>query len=510
MVNWWFWSWAGAATQAGANKLRARKQAARWWLHQLSTGPAYVAPVEVPGSEGTLWRLDIRDYGWNAAARRAVSLREPYTREPHVDHGQAALLRNFIGEKRAEVVERLVSAGGREEAVTSPVVGVVRADWVFRDTLETDRSPSYYDLLYARKRFPGDHYVTEEYVEKGEREWWPGGTDPSDGRHYAAGWYRRRVRKTRRVLVRGGRVDFPKTEDEFNDFWGAKAAQDFFKRQKIDVTRGVVVPGSRDDPVRGSVVARNNRVLTFVDTPFGVWMKSFDVRRTSRAEDFIERPGEVVLGKIRQQATELLASTPPGGQTAFLADGQGKRTEIADGRFTHPRSPDTRTPDVRTAMSCVVCHAPDGGVIEPRNLFKDFLKSGVDLNVKDRALRNQIRAFFLEWEHRLKGWRGPYLRLIERATSDPASGLAPLTPAALVAEFLAFRDWYDDPVTPEQAAHELGVPTEELKRYAASVKSGRAGALAQGMDTPREVWERDLYLRLALALAHKHRREVAP
>lgn len=421
-----------------------------WWLHQLSTGPDVVRPAEVPGSGGLLWSIDLRDYGWNAAAWRAVALREPYCREPWVLHDEAEALRELISEK------------GQEQNGTIHVLGLVRADWLFRESIESDRSPTYYDLLYARQRFE--------------------------------------LKKT----------NFPANEIDWNEFFGIKEVQAFLARQKIDVTRGAIVAGSRDDPARGSIVARNNRVVTILPTPYGVAMKTFDVAKTADGKDYIEFPGEVAVGKIPFDAGELLASLPNGGQAGLLINGQGIRTEVAPTTFAHNKA-DARFVDVRTMMGCVTCHAPDGGLIPPRDQFAEVLKDGIDLKVKDRVQRNKIRAFFLDWQEAVKGWQRPYLRLVERTTADRA-GKA-LAAGLLVREFLAFRNWYDDPVTSRQAARELGLAEPELRLLASVSPKARLLQLTQGKAVPRDTFEANVFRELGLLLdasRHPEKRPVVP
>lgn len=426
-------------------RLAGAQAVMRWWLNQLSTAPAMALPAVVPGSAGLLWAVDLRDYNWNAAAWRAVAQREPYFREPWIDAAAARLLRIRIDERA------VVARDG-----TVHVIAVVRADWLFRESVESARSPTYYDLLFARQRF-----------------------GPK------------------------ARAGFPKDEDDWNEFFGIKDVAAFLAKQEIDVRRGAVVAGSRDDPIRGSIVARQNRVVQILPIPTGVALKTFDVKRTAGDTDFIEKVPEIAVGKIKFDAGELLASLPNGGQAGLLINGEGKRIEFATGEFVHPKGPDTRNPDVRTMMGCVSCHAPDGGLIPPRDMFTQLLKDGVDLKVKDREVRNRIKAFFLGWEDDVKGWQQPYYRLLARSTADPLAGTKGLAPATLVKEFLAFRDAYDDPVTPAQAALEAGYPVTEFRLAVSRSVKARLGQLAAGKAVPREAFERDAFRESLLLLAAK-------
>lgn len=430
------------------DRVRAWQAVCVWWLNQLSTEQAVARPAAVPGSGGLLWSLDLRDYRWNARGWRQVARREPYTREPWVDAGAARLLRLLAGE------ESRASADG-----TVPLVVLVRADWLFRETLESARSDSYYDLLFAARRFP-------------------------DGKEA---------------------VDFPRDEGDWNDFFGIADAAAFLARQKLDVRVGAVVAGSRDDPKGGSIVARQNRVVVILPTPYGVALKTFDAKRTAGDTDYLEKVAEVAVGKIKFDAGELLASLPNGGQAGLLIDGAGKRLEFATGEFVHPKGPDTRNPDVRTMMGCVVCHAPDGGLIPPRDAFRELLREGVDLKIKDREAANRVKAFFLRWDAKVKGWQAPYLALVADCTADPVTGKG-MTAVALVKECLSFRDWYDDPVSPAQAACELGHPQAETRAACAKSVKARLAQLAAGKSVPREAFERGAYREAALLLSAKEYR----
>lgn len=497
--HWRFISWHAIAINSG---LRLWQRAMRWWLAQMSTGPAYIAPVSVPGTHGLLWQLDLRDYRWNASAWRAVALREPYTRAVvdefgrfvGVDIHQIDLLQRFIGEKRFRVTERLLVNGIRKDVDTFPAIGVVRADWLFRETLETDRSPSYYDLLYARKRFPRVNPEPETYTERVPQTV---RQQVYDARYGGYVWHEytsyttvTRTRPAKPVDQRRAAVDFPKTRKDWDDFWGVSAIRDYAKKVKFDLRYGAVVPGSRDDPRGGSIVARNNRVVAFWSTGA---LETIDVARTKRGEDFVEQPVEVSLDQIEGDNGEFLAPLPNGGQAALLI-AANRRVEFATGRFVHPKFADQRNPDVRTPQ-CFVCHAASGGVIAPRNLFDEYARAGIELKINSRVKRNQVRAFMLNWEHRLAGWQAPYLRLIERATFD-VDARKPLTPQELIKEMLALRNWYDDPVSAAQAAWELGLPKEVFQGAAARSTTARVLALGRGIAVPRETWERDVYLGL--------------
>lgn len=510
--------------------LETQKICSQWWIHQLSVNPDVNLPREVPGGMGFLWAIDLRDYNWNSAAWESVALRETYFVEPLVNNDQAQTLRLLIGAKQVEskVVKGLF-----------PVIGVVRADWFFRDTIESERSPSYYDLLYAKRRFinqdsgSADAEQAKEQAQEEKLPWpggvwkdgkiyppseWPGGvwegTDygqsdkwtylpsqlPKDHKLYKPFPARSFPKKGNFQFV-----DFPKNLDDWEEFYGIKQTQDFLNGQKINLTRGAVVAGSHDDPVSGSIVALNNRVISIINGPFGVATRTYDVFKTQGDKDYIEQPGEVSVQKINFDAGELLAILPNGGQAGLLINGKGERQEFADGRLTHPKFEDKRYPDVRTMMGCVVCHGKDFGFISPKDQFAEILKDGVDLKVLDREERNRIRAFFLGWQDNAEAWRHSYKKLIFRTTAnilDPKD--EGWTSAKLVSEYLFFRDTYDDPVNIERAANEIGISLEDFKLLASKSPKARLLQLVQGKSIPRETFEKDVFTEMALLLdAHR-------
>ena len=418
-------------------KLEGFRLVLRWWLLQMSFEARPGFPEEVPGSQGALWAIDLRDYGWSAAAWRAVALREPYFRLA----GDAM--------KAEDAAALMAKLGIDQDAATLHVEGIARADWLFRETIESERSQSYYDLLYSRQRFP--------------------------------------ARVLRRLPPRARR-NFPANVGEWEEAYGIKDARDFFRRQKIDPRNGAVVAGHRDDPVRGSIVTRNNRFLEVIPLAIragAVATVTYDVDETAGEKDYIEQvPKALELGKVKLKfdAQELLATLPNGGQAGFLADAKGSRLEIADNKFARdPNDPhDSR---VRTMGSCVVCHSTRSGFIEPDDMVKGNAAAGVFLKIKDRAERNRIEAYFLGWEDDIASYQRPYAGLVKLATG--------WEPSKLSKEFAAFRLWYDAPVTQEQAARETGLDRPAFRKVAKLSPKARLAQLAAGLSVPRRTWEID-------------------
>lgn len=398
-----------------------------WWLMQLSFSPSPVRLGKVD-PKGRLLVFDIRELRWNRLAWATVADRDRYMAEPAIGNPTAYGLRDLTYSNQNRF----------------GVVAVMRADFFVRDTMEAERSRSYYDLLYAEQRFGSGKFV-----------------------------------------------DFPKDENDWNQAHGIAATDDFLKKARLDVDHGAVAPGMFDDP-KGSIVTKSNRVLWFRPTPFGVAMKSFDTDTTSGETDFLERSPEISQGKVKFKAGELLATLPGGGQAALLIDGKGKRIEIAGGQFAQ-NTLDSRYSDVRTPMSCVQCHAPEHGLIPPRNLVDEIGKAGIDTKIYDKQQAIRYRQFFLGFERKYLLWQAPGKALTEQLGKRPAAWYAK--------KLLDIRDAYDAPVTPEIAAMEVGVPIQQFKVAASYSPGVRLQQLLQGKTVPRATWERDTYNEAARLLA---------
>lgn len=478
-------------------KLADAKKLMCWWIHQLSFSQNRKKPLDVPNSGGLLQVIDIRDYNWNTFAWEKVASEEPYFQEPAIDNKTAVFLRSTAGGMGLQDARKLAEKG------KYPVVTVVWAPWLFRQTIETDRSTAYYDLLFAQFRFKAKKVVNTdgwEVIEK--RVYHPGGDFhyPDDSgrisRNLAAGWYRPDLKfKKKGELVSTNEfefVDFPRNLDDWNDAFGITETAAFLKKRKLNLKHGAVVAGSLDDPVKGSIVARSNRVIEIIRGPIGYNMRTFDVASTAK-NDFLETSPEVVVAEIPFDAGEALSYLPNGGQAGLLFNAQGTRIEKADTAFAHNKV-DPRYVDVRTMMGCVVCHGPDGGFIPPQNLIEDLQHAGVTVKIKDRNQRNLYEAFFLGWQKQIDLATGPYLDLLTSCTVEQNNpddkGWDGTT---LVKNYLELRNWYDDPVTPAQAALEMGMPLEAFKQVAVKSGSARLAFAVQDVSMPREVWEKTRY-----------------
>jgi hypothetical protein len=506
-------------------RLEQDKLLLRWHLTQMTFLQGLQDPPhDVPETDGRLQWIDIRDYGWCQCAVNAVAERDFYIAEPWVDHEQAEFLRRALQvEPSPDALNgrSIQGPGGVQVRAFILATGtVLYAPQLLRDVLETDRVPSYYDLLYSAQRFPPGW--EERDFEKREivREWksatfdWPGGDyRRPDGKlfpnlkpgYYKTDW-QEDVEKVRKVKVRAPKfVDFPKDEADFDHAFGIDVAKAFAQKQQIDLDFGAVVEGGLDQPKGGSVVANHNRLLVTVQGPIGLRMETYDVKETSGIRDFAEvlifQGKEFIPGqgaRAVRDAGELLAYLPNSGQAALLVNGQNKRIEVADARFVNPQ--DLRMNiGLRTPGDCWRCHAPAGGYILPKDLVGQGLDDGIAIKFKEPAQRQRVKGFFLGWQLRAKAAQDPYLDLLQRATARP--GVKGWTGAELAKNVGDFRNFYDDPVDAARAAATVGVPVEVLKVIAADKAAvfARFKQLTQGRSIPRRTFEIDVYPNLQIA-----------
>lgn len=434
-----------------------RVKSMRFWINQLHLESGVSFATEVPGSGGLLWVIDLREFGWTRESFQAIARREPYFIEPEVDSATAILLRSLIGVD--------------QDKKTLHAEAIIRADWFFRETMESDRSPSYYDALFAKFRFGKNETKTVEVKPK-RRE--------LRQDQYGRQFYVEIPAETKQVKTNGF-VNFPKNEAEFEKVFGVDKFREFLKEFKIDTRHGAVVEGMEKGV---SIVARQNRLVERIQALVGSYYKTFDVKETAGKRDFAE-----TLNKdFEFDAGEILADTPCGGMAALLVNNKGVIVERADNRFAQDNSDLKFDATVRTPGSCFICH--EQKYIKPQNLVEDMIKAGVDILFKKKEDSVSTRAFFLDWEDKLEQEQSRFTKFIART-----SGFRPGENATLLK---AWRDEYDAPVTLEIAATEMGLTVADFKLIAINSTKARILMLVRGLTIPRTTWQKDGYPEMVL------------
>ena len=444
--------------------LTRRVKSQRFWVNNIHFEQALAFPYVVNGSEKRLYWIDLREFGWSAEDWQLVARREPYFCEP-MDSATAILLRKYIGVD--------------QDPKTLHLEAIVRADWFFRETFESDRSPSYYDLLYSRfhKRTAGTTETYDEVVTPATKDGYQTFRGP-DGRLYQQ-MVKGKPAVTRKVTksgTAGARVRFPKNENDFERVFGVDKFREILKELKIDTRHGAVVEGTEKSV---SIVARQNRLIERIQTTISEYYKTFDVKETTGKRDFAE-----TLNKdFEFDAGEILAGLPGGGMAALLVDNKGVIVETADNRFATDNSDLKYDSRVRTPGSCFICH--EQKYIKPKNLVEDLLKAGIDIKFKNKLRAIEAKGFFLDWTDKLEYEQARFEKFIIR-TSGYRAGENALA-------LKTWRDEYDAPVTRAVAAKELGLPENVFRLVGAKSTKARVLMLVQGDSIPRVTWEKDVY-----------------
>lgn len=510
----------------------------QWWLNQMSFARAvgYLQRVNA-----RLYYVNILDFRWNQKARDIVGAREPYTDAAWCDEEDVVYL-----QKTLEIEQDAALA--RQNRF--PTVGVVRATWLLRETLESARNGSYYDLLYARQRYGGitrragvgNSQKTEfvrpptvlveslagrlvevrpEQVRPGEKAYTrvPGSNVLREYRPGAEPTYSSTSRDDYKVdstaKERTG-ANFPADLKDWNDAYGIDIVKDFANQRKIDVTYGSITPGSNSDEVKGSIVALNDRLVFTIPNGYGfVSMRTFDFLETTGRKDLLERspdvPFDAEKDNLNEDAGEHLNYLPNGGQAALLTNGQKKRVEAADPQAAQNSLGKKHRATVRNPGDCIECHAPDGGYILPHNLITQMREAGVDLSIKKHRKFEKFKAFYENWEENVEPYRRAYLRLAGLATRNPLKpGDKGWTGPVLAKKYQEFMGWYDAPLKAETVAIDTGYETGLVKQAAADAaiekgpdgefKNARArlSNLAQGIPMARRTYEVDVHRQLQL------------
>lgn len=484
------------------------------WMHHMTFSQYQVELHEVPFSGGALFWTDIREWGWNQDARQAVGERDLYCAEPWIDHHTAEYLRQRLGTQLSEGAfkgrEIALFQGKTRRELILPSVAVVTATQFLRDTMETARSPSYYDLLFSQFRFKGGSRdvvkEVDDVVKVKKIIDHPGGDlkypDGTVARSVKAGryFYFQEVVQKKSIIVKGQEakfVDFPKNLAEYESAFGIDVMRKFQLDTGIDSDFGAVVRGGLADKKNGSRVSLHDRLVVTQQGRFGLHMESFDTNNPVGEQNYGEAlffgGQKYVKGKgafAKAAAGEMITYTPVGAFACFLvnrADGN-KRVEFGTNDIVAHR--DTTTMDMRVlnAHACARCHSAEGGYILPRSIHTEqSLKNVVNSKVKDPEQLQRILGFFKEQQALVEGAQRRYFALISSLTKGKWTGK---DFSAAIGNFVAD---YDDALTLEEAAASVGIPVEELMPLLVASPLNSLNALSTGTPIPRRVWEADGY-----------------
>jgi hypothetical protein len=460
-----------------------------FWINNLHLEPSVTHLRPVPDSNYLLWWFYLEEFGWNADTWERVADREPYYREPWVPPPQAQVVRSRLGTRQTSAFSLQL---------------IVRADWLYRDSVDQTRSDTYTDLLFAK--FQGGSQGVDSWREETVLVKHPGGDYlyPDDTRRIIKGVEPGDYTVHLKFRVKAGSqkaaVKFPKNLDDIDKVFGIDLIDQFIARSGIDPSQGAVVDEG------ASLVARQNRLLLTKQSPVKLGAKThrtFDVTVTAGDRDFTEKRNK----NFTFDFNEIFWTTPAGAQAMALADAKKNLLAKGDSDIVHNTNEFTRRlprATVVNPISCVDCH--EKGLIVPNNHLADLRKAGIKVNFLDKRAALADEAFFFsDYEQQLKNDQDSYITFIKKT-----SGFEPAQNSRHVVEF---AKWYDSQVSIDQAAVELGTTVDMLKLIlidglkhpilpdvVVKTPKARLNGLATGIPIPRPIWEATAFQECALLL----------
>jgi hypothetical protein len=429
-------------------------------INSLSRNRMLALPPVIPNTEGSLFRIDLTDYGidpkeWD----RLVELgsgRSPYP-EPY-----------FHQYTLREVHE--------EKAPPFKWIQVQKEEPPGTKWINQDGSP-----LMVWKKVPAP--ATAHPITPGQRtyepaEWIGWGTDRNrdiqdligiTGTEHPvvrADWFCTYALWAPRyydLLGLGGKANI----DDFRKFLRARVGSDADRK-----VAGIVVT-----PPRQAKVALNNRLVLFVPSTNYVlgsyYWETRDSRRSTNKRQYLNIVLDVIKIErgLRQSAatdkqffdaTEDIGLLANGLQAYFLTDGVGNRLDKADSDIATDKTSTYQDTQVWSARNCISCHLE--GIRPVREAIRDFAHDQIGLLVVNddvhRTNEKLVRDFF-----------GYDIQAIIKANQAIyASGVLAATRGRTAAEnATAFMDltatYLDQGVGLRQIAWDVGIPEEKLAGY---------------------------------------------
>lgn len=230
--------------------------------------------------------------------------------------------------------------------------------------------------------------------------------------------------------------------------------------------------------VRASGVSQNNRVLERHVSAFGAYWRSYDFKSNAGDQNIFANPLS-----LTPAGGEIIFNLPNGLQAYFLADGVGRRIDVAPVDIVADRNqPDD--PVIRNGRSCMSCHFAG-----PKSFQDDMrpvlLKANAARFDLDRALtlyvaQDEINRALTEDETRFR-------QSEFRICNKPAKN-------ALTEPINALARRFEAELTPTQAAAEVGLEAREFQerlRWNTRLNAlGLGQLLTANSGIKRDVWER--------------------
>jgi len=235
----------------------------------------------------------------------------------------------------------------------------------------------------------------------------------------------------------------PKNVEEFRQVWGL----DLERARKYNNEYGTVV-------LRSKTVARHNRILMGYRTEVGWLYETYDVKNEAGRKDYLETlPSLQGSPPQVSDAGEIFASNQLHLQVYALRGGDGNLVDFADPTIARHMSDYQDDARVRTAYSCMDCHA--AGPIIAENTLQDY-KDYLNPQFPDYISKLKSERVFLG--NKFNDSVSDNQKLFERAMKK-VNGL---TPEKNLENYIEIVDWYRSDLDLIQIAIECGIDEFEL------------------------------------------------
>jgi hypothetical protein len=282
----------------------------------------------------------------------------------------------------------------------------------------------------------------------------------------------------------------------YYEFTGiADAESDFLKsvgvdratidRLRADIGANLIISG---------VTAKPRRIV-WSQGPLGGVYSTLDVERVEAQRDPIRRPLSAGGLVFKYDVSEWFALAPNGLWRTALYNSAGKRQDSVPDRVAKDTSDPHADGIVVPLLSCIRCHR-EGGLRPFRDDQSRLLTGRVDLYSPDPRIVQRAAEFYDEprLQRQMTFDRQTYTDATARATGN-------LTPEQLADALAALiRRFTYQPVTPDQAATEVGLDLESFRQVLAPTRDPIILLLLEGNSVLRGQWESS-FAEAALAAA---------
>ncbi len=227
--------------------------------------------------------------------------------------------------------------------------------------------------------------------------------------------------------------------------------------------------------LRSGVTRKVRRVARRQGPLGGAWI-TYDVEQSTAERDPLRNPFDFDF-----DASEHIAAKSNNLHLFALYNRQGQRQESVPDKIAKDSSDPHGDGIIVPLISCVRCHVEDG--LRPFvNDQQRILSGQADLFTEKPRDAQRLAAFYAANLEKLRVRDGDdYAEAVLSATGRTSQQIA----AALAT---LYANYLDLPVTPEQAARELGVTRQRMNRLLAATDDPVLLALVQGLSVQRDQW----------------------